>query len=265
MRVVKMSNTIYSSKNISKKYNYTYLITEVSTGLKYIGVRSSSIEPSKDLGFKYFSSSSNKEFIKKQKQNPYEYNYEILDTFNLRIDANNHEIYLHNLYNVHINETYINKSKSTSSKFCSNNTNKVIVVDRYGTNYSVYKTDYRYIYGEFKSIMCGKTIVKDLNGNGMIVKVDDYRLKTGELVGIKAGTVTVVDINGNYQTVKINDPRYISGELVHNTKNKITVKDKNGNTMSVEKRIPDIYLANWLGIVKEHICQKKLNKKCLNP
>ena len=55
-----MTTTIYN-----KKYQYVYMITELSTNMKYIGVRGSNFLPEQDLGVNYFSSSSNKEFIKK--------------------------------------------------------------------------------------------------------------------------------------------------------------------------------------------------------
>lgn len=241
-----MSNTIYSitapeissDDQITKKYNYTYRITEISTGMQYIGVRSSSIDPIYDIGVKYFSSSSNKEFIKNQKQNRSDYLYEVICIFYSRDEANMHEIYLHNLYNVHINENYINRSKSTSSKFLCNNFNKVVVVDKDGNFLSVYKTDIRYLSGELKHVIDGCITVKDIHGNTMSVDINDPRYLSGELVGVKAGTVTVVDSYGNYQTVSVDDAQYLAGELVHNTKNRVTVKDIHGNTMSVEKTDP---------------------------
>ena len=52
-----MTTTIYN-----KKYQYVYMITELSTNMKYIGVRGSNFLPEQDLGVNYFSSSSNKEF-----------------------------------------------------------------------------------------------------------------------------------------------------------------------------------------------------------
>ena len=52
-----------------KKFHYTYCITELNSRRKYIGVRSSDIDPLMDIGVNYFSSSSNKEFIDNQKYN----------------------------------------------------------------------------------------------------------------------------------------------------------------------------------------------------
>ena len=95
-----MSNTIYQSQ----KTHYVYLITELLTNMKYIGLRSCNTLPHLDLGIKYFSSSTNKEFIKNQKLNKKlklsNYKYEILSIHNTRKEAINEEITLHELYDV---------------------------------------------------------------------------------------------------------------------------------------------------------------------
>lgn len=144
-----MSNTIYS-----KKFNYTYQITELSTGLKYIGVRSSDIEPSLDLGIHYFSSSTNKEFINNQKENPSNYKYEIINEFDNRLDAINNENELHLKYDVCRSNEYINRTISNI---------------------------------EFD--MNGKIVCRDENGNTMVVATDDPRYLSGELNHHSKGNV----------------------------------------------------------------------------
>jgi hypothetical protein len=103
-----MSNNIYNKK----KFHYTYQITELSTNKKYIGVRSSNILPENDIGIKYFSSSTNKNFIKKQRENISNYKYDVLAIFSSREEANNHEIELHKKYNVSISENFYNKTNA---------------------------------------------------------------------------------------------------------------------------------------------------------
>ena len=107
-----MSNTIYT-----KKFHYIYIITEISTNMKYIGARSTKLEPIKDLGIKYFSSSTNKEFIKNQKINSSNYKYEVLSIHNTREEAIELEIKLHNKFNVGINESFYNRAKQSSLGF----------------------------------------------------------------------------------------------------------------------------------------------------
>lgn len=100
-----------------KKYHYVYRITNTKINKHYYGSRTSQIEPIKDIGHKYFSSSRDKEFIKDQKNNPQDYKYIIISIFDLRKDALELEIKLHAKFNVGINENFYNRAKATSSKF----------------------------------------------------------------------------------------------------------------------------------------------------
>ena len=103
------------SKSIYKKFNYVYQIAEANTDMKYIGVRGANIKPEYDLGTNYFSSSSNKEFIKNQKNNISNYIYSILSIHDNRCDAINEEIRLHELYDVENNIEYYNKKNQTKT------------------------------------------------------------------------------------------------------------------------------------------------------
>lgn len=81
----------------------------------YIGSRTCNIEPVGDIGIKYFTSSSNKEFKTDFKANPYSYTIEVLEVFNNREDATAYEIELHNKYEVTTNTMSYNLSKQTST------------------------------------------------------------------------------------------------------------------------------------------------------
>ena len=85
--------------------------------MKYIGCRTSSILPELDLGHKYFSSSSNVEFVKEQKENPSQFLYEILSIHASREDALSMEVKLHKESNVGKNDMFYNKSNQTSNGF----------------------------------------------------------------------------------------------------------------------------------------------------
>lgn len=101
-----------------KKHHYVYRITNTQMNKHYYGVRSSKVEPKLDLGIKYFSSSTDKEFIQEQKENKDIFKYKIIKLFNSRKEANNFEIYIHEKFNVGINESFYNRAKSTSTGFC---------------------------------------------------------------------------------------------------------------------------------------------------
>lgn len=134
-------------------YHYTYRITNTKERMYYYGVHSCNCLPKEDIGIKYFSSSKNKEFIKDQKENPQDYKYKIIKIFDSRKEAIEHEIFLHNKFNVGINESFYNKAKQTS-------------------------TDYD---------TTGKASVKDKDGNIFLVNVDDPRYLLGKLVGVSKG------------------------------------------------------------------------------
>jgi sRNA-binding regulator protein Hfq len=97
--------------------HYVYRISNIKENKHYYGVRSSSIEPKLDLGVKYFSSSSDKEFINEQKENKYKFKYKIIKTFETRKEAINLEIFLHNKFDVGCNVSFYNKSKQSGNKF----------------------------------------------------------------------------------------------------------------------------------------------------
>lgn len=101
----------------TKKYYYVYRISDIVENKHYYGKRSCSVEPELDLGIKYFSSSKDKEFIKDQKENPSKYEYIIIARCDNDEEALDIEIYLHNYYNVGVNNRFYNKAKQTTSAF----------------------------------------------------------------------------------------------------------------------------------------------------
>ena len=145
-----MSKSIYKKKDSSfiQNHHYVYQITELSTNRKYIGVRSSSIFPKDDLGKNYFSSSTDKKFIKDQKENRSNYKYEVLSEYSSREEAMNEEIRLHKLYDVSRSKEYINVCNSTSSGFCLYG--KVVVKNKNGDIFIVEDDDPRYLSGEIE-------------------------------------------------------------------------------------------------------------------
>ena len=112
----------YTSIYTTPKYHYTYWITNTKLQKHYIGVRTSKIPPIHDIGIKYFSSSSDKEFKKDQKDNPQDYDYKIIGLFPTREEASMNEVELHETYNVGKNPRFYNLCKVTSIGFDTSGT-----------------------------------------------------------------------------------------------------------------------------------------------
>lgn len=246
-----------------KKYHYTYCITEINSGKMYIGVRSSNVPPEKDLGTKYFSSSSNKEFIKSQKKNPSNYRYEVLSTFTSREEANIEEIRLHELYDVGINEQYLNRSKADAVKFIYISANKVTVKDVKGNYYSVDKDDPRYLAGELVSNMSGLATLYDENGNVVHKKVGCYDRE--KFTGITKNKVVVIDKEGNQFLVDKNDPRYLSGEVESIHLNKIPVVGPNGKIFKIDKNNPRYIAGKFQHAKRGYVPFKLIDGKKIHP
>ncbi len=98
------------------KYHYTYRITNIIEKKYYYGVHSCNCLPKEDIGVKYFSSSK-KEFVKDQKQNPQNYKYKVIKIFKTRVEAVAHEIFLHKKFNVKMHKLFYNASNQTSTGF----------------------------------------------------------------------------------------------------------------------------------------------------
>lgn len=98
--------------------HYVYRITNIKISKHYYGTRTSKNRlPEEDIGYYYFSSSHDKEFIKDQKEKPQNYKYKIVKVFRTRSEAMKLEIKLHNKFNVGVNEAFYNRSKQTSTNW----------------------------------------------------------------------------------------------------------------------------------------------------
>ncbi len=105
--------------------HYVYLITNITIWKGYIGTRSCLIDPINDIGIKYFSSSTDKDFINDQKENPNNYKYEVLRTFETRELALIKEIELHKEFDVAKSNLFYNLSRQTSTGFISDTSGTV--------------------------------------------------------------------------------------------------------------------------------------------
>lgn len=98
-------------------YHYVYRITNVVEGIHYYGKRTCKVDPVNDLGITYFSSSSDTEFIRTQKEHPERFKYKVIRIFQESNSALLFEVRLHDRFDVGNNTAFYNKSKQTTSKW----------------------------------------------------------------------------------------------------------------------------------------------------
>ena len=230
-------------------YHYLYRITNIIENRHYYGSRTChKLTPQEDLGIRYFSSSTDKDFIRDQKQNPQNYRYKVIIITKTRKKATALEQKIQQYFDVGKNITFYNKAIQTSKNYCT--AGRVTAKDMLGNIMSISKDDPRYLSGELFSIMKGIVTVKDKEGSILHVLLDDPRYKSGELLHNLKGTVFVKDKNGNTMLVSKDDPRYLSGELVGINKGLTIVKDKNENRFYVSVNDPRYLSGELVGVAK---------------
>ena len=99
-------------------YHYVYRITNIVENKHYYGKRSSKVLPTLDIGVKYFSSSSDKDFIRDQKENPQNYKYKVVSIHSTDTAAVTKEIRLHIKFNVKDNVNFYNRANQLSNGVC---------------------------------------------------------------------------------------------------------------------------------------------------
>ena len=239
---------VVSSETVPKKFHYVYRITNVVEKKYYYGAHSCDDLEKERVGVKYFSSSTDKEFLSDQKENPSHYRYKILRFFDTREEAVALEIFLHAKFDVKKHLKFYNMSNQTSTGF--DTTGKVVVKDKEGNCHLVPMDDARIASGELTHLAVNRVTVRDENGDTFSVYRDDEEYISGELVGatkgythsieackrmstFREGKILVRAVNGDAIYLSKEDERVISGELTHINKGKIRVKDQDGNNYSV--------------------------------
>jgi len=104
---------------------YTYRITNTKINKHYYGYRSTSLLPKDDLGIKYFSTSSDKDFIVDQKINKGDYKYKVIFVYDNKSQALLREIELHQKFNVKDHKAFYNLSNQTSTGFMCDNKGRI--------------------------------------------------------------------------------------------------------------------------------------------
>lgn len=112
--------------------HYVYRITNLTTSKYYYGSRVTKLDPSLDLGTKYFSSSSDKIFVLEQKSKPYNFKYKIIKIFDNSGDTIIYESFLHQKLSVSSNINFYNKSNQRPFGFSLTN-NPIVIAAIYKT------------------------------------------------------------------------------------------------------------------------------------
>lgn len=99
------------------KYHYTYRITNIKDGMYYYGVHSCDCLPEEEIGITYWSTSKRNGFVKHQKECPEEYKYKVIKIFSTRVEAVQHEIFLHKKFDVKMHPKFYNDSNQRSTGF----------------------------------------------------------------------------------------------------------------------------------------------------
>ena len=253
------------------KYHYTYRITNTNERMYYYGVRSCSSLPKKDIGIKYFSCSTDLNFIQDQKDNPQYYKYKIIKIFDTRIEAEMHEILLHKKFNVMFNGKFYNKWNSNSSwstagltgvTEISSGNRLMITVEEYKNNKQLYIS---HSYNKVATLDLRDNINKwvtkeEFDNNDFYISTTHNKVATVDLrdntnkqvtkeefdnndfyVGITHKYFPAVDLHGNKYHVHKDDMRVLSGELKHHSAYLINITDG-----VLNKRINPMELDNYV-------------------
>lgn len=212
-------------------YYYVYWIYNSKIKKSYVGVRKSKIPPNKDIGKKYFSSSTDQDFIDDQQNNSKDYKYYIMDTFDTLEDASSYEMAIHEYFEVQKNENFYNKARATCSGFLTSCINTVIVKDIDGNTSRVPVDSPDYLNGSLTHICKNKVVAKDQDNNVVYVDREIFD-KSPELVGITNGSIPV-NINGEVYMLPTDHKDVLSGKYRHIYTGTFVSYDKNGNKIRI--------------------------------
>lgn len=229
-----------------KKFHYVYRISNIQDNMHYYGKRSSKLKPVDDLGKVYFSS-SNKNFKTDQINNPQNYKYKVIKTFNTSDEALAFETKLQLKVNAAKNPKFYNKMIFNHD---FNSENKVLVCDINGENIThISKDDELYLNGSLINYWHIYVSVIDSNGKTISIKKSDPRYNTTLFSRVK-NTTLVKDQYGNNYRVEKDDPRILSGELVSHAKGMQTVYNEHGTLIRVSVNDENFINGKYISIFK---------------
>lgn len=263
-------------------FYYVYRITNKLLNKHYYGYRSSKIEPILDIGIRYFSSSTNKDFINDQKVNPLHYKYKVVRIFNNKLEAVRFEMFLHYKFDVRNNDKFYNLANQNMESFLTKNGSLFtknygwITTDEYKQNKEKYIIHERFlgalnkitqkkeiisydVYNENKDIyehpsLNKITCINLLNNKKVRISTKEFYNNPEKYQSLNKGLVAAFNIvTLQYTLVTVTELKS-NNNLQHPSTNRISVFDKLENkTLSITK---DTYLNNlerYVGVNKNKI------------
>lgn len=249
-------------------YHYVYRISNTKENKHYYGTRTSKVHPKEDLGIKYYSSSTNKEFIKSQKENPQNFKYKIVNIFESREKAISLEIKLHHKFDVGINESFYNKAKQNS-----------LIYDVTGTHWKLNELQKKKRRGDNnvskrpevkEKISISKRGDNNPNKNGDCVRGTKHYNDGIKSYMLRPDDKRIVELNlaegmVNNTKNKMSDRQKgvcINYDLNTNTIRKINIKEKHNLCFSIGSKFRCIHCGEILIVNKsiiEHMNNHKVN------
>ncbi len=237
----------------NKKFHYVYRITDLKSNKHYVGVRSSHRFPTDDIGVIYFTSSKNKDFKTRFKNNPKQFKIKIVKIFNNRKDAIKLEIKYHNRLDVAKHSKFYNKINQ-QSVFSDNFKGKVAVAYKENPEKIFIVTSEEYQKNKNKYILACRRSIKT---NGMKGKTHNKNVRK-RLSKINKNFVVAFDIRTG-EKVRITKEEFDNSKFyIGITKNTVTVFDlKENKYKRIPKELFKLFPERYQGVTKN----KKLDKE----
>lgn len=192
---MRLDDIVFLNCTDTKTMFYVYAVHDLEVDRFYIGSRKSSTDDS-DLGVRYFTSSTNRDFVKRFKANPHAFAFKC-GFYESRSEAVKEERRLHIQFLVNANPMFHNKILAGSCLTY----NTFAVTDRYTGGRFILSTD-QFDRELYKADMEGMVNCYDTRtGEFKRVSVDEFKTND-DLVGNTSGLATCIDLNTGL-TVKV--------------------------------------------------------------
>ena len=213
-------------------YYYVYRISNIIVNKHYYGYRSSKTHPSKDLGIKYFSSSSDHSFIIDQKNNKNNYKYKIIKIFDNKFDAIRFESKLHYKFDVRHNKNFYNLSNQSNDSFLTQNGEVYTLSHGWITCTEYQQNKEKYTLHERKL-----KVFDTIYNLYVVIDYDEYNSNKNRYIHASNNRVAVIDISLN-ELVYISTKEYFSNKDKYISTNKGKVAAT--NTLTKETKLVSV-------------------------